>query len=154
MVAVAYSSGEGSRFAGKPTAWGSRADAARWVDAAPRVADARRAERAVFPTAATFRRRRLVALAVLVAATTVIVGLVLRGPLRGSGDGPLAVTGPTGDLAMQPVVARVHIVQPGETIWSIVQSSGVRGDPRPVVDRLESELNHDPLQVGQRLVLP
>jgi hypothetical protein len=96
----------------------------------------------------------MVVVAVLVVATTVMVGLLLRGPLRGPGDGPLAVTGSTGDLVMQPAAARVHIVQPGETIWSIVESSGVRGDPRPVVDRLESEVNHRPLQVGQRLILP
>ena len=93
-------------------------------------------------------------MAVLVAATTVLGALVLRGPLRGPGDGPLTVTGSTGDLTLRPAVAHVHIVQPGDTIWSIVRSSGVRGDPRPIVDRLESEINHQPLQVGERLVLP
>jgi hypothetical protein len=117
------------------------------------VAWARRAEQPAPTSAATFRRRRLVAVAVLVAATTVMVGLVLRGPLRGPGDGPL-VTGSTGDLVMRPAAAHIHIVQPGETVWSIVESSGVRGDPRPMVDRLESEVNHRPLQVGERLVLP
>jgi hypothetical protein len=39
-------------------------------------------------------------------------------------------------------------------LWSIVRSSGVRGDPRPIVDRLDAELHHQPLQVGERLVLP
>lgn len=96
----------------------------------------------------------MVVVAVLVAATTVMVGLLLRGPLGGPGDGPLAVTGSPGDLVMRPAAAQVHIVQPGETIWSIVESSGVRGDPRPIVDRLEAEVNNRPLQVGQRLILP
>jgi hypothetical protein len=93
-------------------------------------------------------------MAVLVAATAFIAGLVLWGPLSGPGDGPLAITGPTGDLPMQTAAAQIHIVQPGETLWSIVRSSGVTGDPRPVVDRLESQLHHHPLQAGQRLVMP
>jgi LysM domain len=105
-------------------------------------------------SAAKVRRRRTVAVAILLVATTAIVALVLRVPLRGPGDGPLAVTGSTGDLTMRPAVVHIHVVQPGETIWSIVQASGVRGDPRPIVDRLESEIDHRPLQVGQRLVLP
>jgi LysM repeat protein len=94
----------------------------------------------------------MVTLAVLVAATAVTVGFVLCGPLSGLGDGPPAVTGPTGGLPMQ--VANVHVVQPGETLWSIVRSSGVTGDPRPVIDRLEGQLHHRPLQAGQSLVMP
>jgi hypothetical protein len=154
VVAVAYSSGECLGFGGEPSAWGSQAGAARRVEAAPRVADARRAGRPASTAAATFRRRRMVALAVLVAATAVIAGLVLGGAPRGSGEGPLAITGPTGELAVQPAVAHVYVVRPGDTIWSIVEANGVRGDPRPVVDRLEAEVKHQPLQVGQRLVLP
>lgn len=148
MAAVAYASDECFGFVRRPTAGGSRADAAR------RELSTRRAEVRVSPSAATFRRRRTVTLAVLVAATAVIVGLVLCGPLSGPGDGSLTVTGPTGDLTMQTAGANVHIVQPGETLWSIVRSSGVSGDPRPVIDRLEAQLNHQPLQAGQRLVMP
>jgi hypothetical protein len=94
----------------------------------------------------------MAAWAVLVAAT-VAAGLVLRGPLAGSGGGPLAAAGSDGVPSGQAAV-RVHVVQPGETLWSIVRSSGLRGDPRPIIDRLESETDHRPLQVGQRLVLP
>jgi LysM repeat protein len=96
----------------------------------------------------------MVTMAVLVAATAAIVGLALGGMPSRSGDGSPAITGPTGDLAGQTAAAHVHVVQPGESLWSIVRSSGVSGDPRPVVDHLEAELDHQPLQVGQRLVLP
>jgi hypothetical protein len=96
----------------------------------------------------------MVTMTVLVAATAFIVGLVLCGPLGRSGDGSLTITGPSGNLPVQTAAAHIHIVQPGETLWSIVEASGVTGDPRPVVDRLESELHHRPLQAGQRLVMP
>jgi hypothetical protein len=107
--------------------------------------------RAVSPRVA--HRRGLVALAALVAAM-VCVGLVLRGALVGSGGGPLTTTGSGGVVPIEAAATHVHIVQPGESIWSIVRSSGVRGDPRPIVDRLESQVGHRPLQVGERLVLP
>jgi hypothetical protein len=92
-------------------------------------------------------------MAALVAAAAVGV-LVLRGPLAGSGGGPLTTAESGSDLAVRPAAARVHVVQPGETLWSIVRSSGVKGDPRPIVDRLASQVHHRPLQAGDRLVLP
>src|SRR6202043_2214186 len=97
----------------RPTARGGRAVVAR------RVEDARRAARTASPSAATFRRRRMVTMIVLVAATAFIVGLVLYGPLGRPGDGPLTITGPTGDVPIQPAATHVHVVQPGETLWSI-----------------------------------
>jgi hypothetical protein len=99
------------------------------------------------------RRRRVVTLAVLVVAM-VCGGLVLRAALVGSGGGPLTTTGSGGVVPIEAAATHVHIVQPGESIWSIVRSSGARGDPRPIVDRLESEVGHRPLQVGERLILP
>src|SRR6266516_7339261 len=36
-----------------------------------------------------------------------------------------------------PVVARYHVVRPGETVWSISRAIvGPEGDPRPVVDQV------------------
>ncbi len=58
-----------------------------------------------------------------------------------------------------PTVAargRFHLVQPGETYWSIARGlRGVEGgDLRPVVDVLVEANGADPLQAGDRVVLP
>lgn len=50
--------------------------------------------------------------------------------------------------------ARVWIVRPGDTLWGIALASGAKGDIRPYVDRLSSEVGGRPLQVGERIVLP
>jgi hypothetical protein len=102
--------------------------------------------------AARYRRRRVVALALLVAGV-VLVWLALQAVLAGPGGGPLTTAGSASVGALQPAAVHVHVVQPGETVWSIVRSTGGSGDPRPEVDRLERQLQGRPLQVGQRLVL-
>jgi hypothetical protein len=111
------------------------------------------------PGAGVYRRRRAVALLVLVLVLVLLLvavagGLVSRAALAGPGGGPLATTGSSGVGIMEPAVAHIHVVRPGETLWSIVGASGTRGDPRPAVDRLAAQLGGRPLQVGQRLVLP
>ena len=112
------------------------------------------------PSATVYRRRRAVTLAVLaLAAVAAVVGLAQRGALAGFGGGPLTATGPSGAgpagvVTLQPAAAHVHVVQPGDTVWSIVRGTRISGDPRPVVDRIEGELGGRPLQIGQRLVLP
>jgi hypothetical protein len=103
--------------------------------------------------ARVYRRRRAVALALLVAGV-VLAWLALRAVLAGPGGGPLTTTGSSSIGALRPGAVDVHVVKPGETVWSIVRSAGGSGDPRPEVDRLERQLHHRPLQVGQRLVLP
>jgi hypothetical protein len=45
-------------------------------------------------------------------------------------------------------------VRPGDTLWSIALASGARGDIRPEVDALSSEVHGQALQVGERIVLP
>jgi len=104
------------------------------------------------PGARVYRRRRAVAGAAL-AAVAVAVALPLGAALAGSGGGPLTATRPPG-VPFEPAAAHVHLVQPGETLWSIVHDSGVRGDPRPEVDRLAAQLGGHPLQAGQLLQLP
>jgi hypothetical protein len=99
-----------------------------------------------------YRRRRAVALALL-AVGAVVAGLVLRAALAGPGGGPLTATGPSSGI-LPPAAAHVHVVQPGETLWSIVRDTGGSGDPRPEVDRLARQIGGRPLQVGERLVLP
>ena len=107
------------------------------------------------------RRRRLVAVSVLatvaatfgaVVATVVISALLTAGPSV-PGGGPLTAAGSSGPAA-RTVAARNWVVRPGDTLWTIVEHSGLRGDPRPLVDRLNAELHARPLQVGERIALP
>ena len=97
---------------------------------------------------AVYRRRRFlvsVALGLIVSALS-----LLGGELIGR------VTGTTG----APVVAAVgepvvHVVQPGDTLWSIAGSINPEGrDLRSTVDRLVEAAGGPVLQPGQRIVLP
>jgi hypothetical protein len=117
------------------------------LGAAPRpVARSRR-------DAAVYRRRRAVAL-VLLAMGVLLAWLSLRALLAGPGGGTLPASGSAGIGVLQPAAVHIHVVEPGETLWSIVAGAGRSGDPRPDVDRLARQLGGRPLQVGQRLVVP
>jgi LysM repeat protein len=50
--------------------------------------------------------------------------------------------------------ANVHIVQPGDTLWSIARRLQPEGDLRPLVDRLAMAHGGAALQVGERIGLP
>jgi LysM domain-containing protein len=73
--------------------------------------------------------------------------------VSGLGGGP-PLTSPEAPLASRPVAARVHVVQPGDTLWSIARSLHPQGDVRDLVDRLAATRGRDALQVGERIVLP
>lgn len=92
------------------------------------------------PTAATYRRRRLVA--------AVVVALLSVAALR--------VASPVlGDPAVAPLEAgEVHVVQPGDTYWSIAAALDTDGDIRVTVDAISAANAGRALQVGDRLVLP
>ena len=98
---------------------------------------------------AVYRRRRLAVLAVLtvvVAAALLLASAVLA---RVAGDGtPDPVAGSSA------AAAEVHVVQPGDTLWSIARSLEPEGDVRLVVDRLVDLNGGAPITVGQQLVLP
>lgn len=100
--------------------------------------------------ARVYRRRRAVALIAL-AAAAVLMAMAIRMALAGPGGGALTTAGPSG---VRPRGAQVYVVQPGDTLWSIVRAAGVKGDPRPVVDRLAAQLGGHDLQIGQRLAWP
>lgn len=97
--------------------------------------------------AAIYRRRRAVALVLLVAVVATLLLLasaVLAGSAGGGTPSPAAGT----------TSGQVHVVQPGETLWSIARQLDPSGDVRLTVDQL-AELNGSaPLVAGQRLVLP
>jgi nucleoid-associated protein YgaU len=100
---------------------------------------ARRGARA---SAATFWRRRLIAGAVALAA------LVMAGKAGAAlGGSPLAVP------ERAPAATR-HVVQPGDSLWSIAQRFEPGGDPRPVVDALVAARGTETLLPGEVVVRP
>jgi LysM repeat protein len=94
------------------------------------------------------RRGRMLRSAVL--ALLLVVALLLAAVAWGS---DVVATSGGG----QPVPVRTVTVQPGQTLWDIAADSGVGGDPRDVVSRIQ-DLNSlsDPgaLQIGQSLAVP
>ena len=115
------------------------------------------------PSAAAYWRRR-------VAAFGVAVGLVVgagsaamsigRALVGGEGDRSLTVTAagaaPGAPTAAETDVvgsARVHVVGPGDTLWSIAGAMEPEGDIRATVDRLAAANGGAELQVGQRILL-
>ena len=60
---------------------------------------------------------------------------------------------PVGADRSGPATQEIHVVQPGETLWSIASEVDPGGDVRATVDRL-AELNGGAaIQVGQRLII-
>ena len=90
----------------------------------------------------------------VVVAAVLVAAAALRFALAGLGGGALTTSGSSGAAPATAGAAHAYVVQPGDTLWSIVRASGRRGDPRPEVDRLALQLQGRPLQVGQRLRLP
>lgn len=104
-------------------------------------APARRAQ------AAVYRRRRIVVGLALATVVAVVILLANAAVARTAGGGdPSSVAGTS-----QPAV---HVVQPGDTLWSIARELEPEGDVRLVVDRLADLNGGAPLVVGQRLALP
>ncbi|MDQ3757360.1 MAG: LysM domain-containing protein [Actinomycetota bacterium] len=93
-----------------------------------------------------YRRRRLVA---SVLTLSVLLGGRAVADLVGSGS--LTASAPA-----QPVLIgeRVHIVQPGDTLWTIARSLQPSGDVRRLVDALAAQRHGAALQIGERISLP
>ena len=68
--------------------------------------------------------------------------------------GPVAEAVGLGDGPTTP--RRVHVVRPGETLWSIAESLEPRTDPRQVVFRIREANDLEPASLvpGQELVVP
>ncbi len=110
---------------------------------------------------AVYRRRRAVALGVLATVVVVLVLLVgaISARLAGGGHPSSAVGAPSPASAValgavEAAATQIHIVQPGETLWSIAASLTPDSDVRATVDRLVAANGDAPLMAGQRLVLP
>ena len=89
---------------------------------------------------AVFVRRRLVA-ALIVA--TVLVGGAVRAVAAGG-------VGPASDTSRRPAA---YVVQPGDTVWSIVRQYRPTGDITALVRELTERNGGPDLQVGQQLLL-
>jgi hypothetical protein len=100
------------------------------------------------PQARALRRTFLVrrALALAVAAVVLVVLAQLVGLVAGSVaeaiDSPPAASG------------QVHLVAPGETLWSVAGDLAPQLDRRVAVDDLLALNGEAPLRAGQRLQLP
>jgi nucleoid-associated protein YgaU len=96
------------------------------------------------PTRATFVRRRIVALAFL---------LALLGTLGVTAQQSLADRG--SDPASAPAVGQsTYVVQPGDTLWSIAQRTYFGDDLAGYVDVLVSLNGGASIVAGQQLLLP
>jgi hypothetical protein len=122
----------------------ARPGSARWPVAAPAQAQHGRS---------VYRARRTLALALLL-ITVMAVAVGVHTLVVGVGGEALTTTLSTGSVDRPGAGAGVYVVQPGDSLWSIVRASGVRGDPRPLVDRLEREMGGRSLQIGQQVVIP
>jgi LysM repeat protein len=104
---------------------------------APRVSTRPVARRGARTSAATFWRRRLIAGAVGLAV------LVMAGKAGAAlGGSPLAVP------ERGPAITQ-HVVQPGDSLWSIAEQLEPGRDPRPVVDALTAARGGKPLVPGE-----
>ena len=101
-------------------------------------------------TAATYRRRRLMAATVATAMVVVLFLALsaLASPVRAPAAAPGAGSGAS--LAGEGV----HVVQPGDTFWGIARSLRPNEDPRPLVDRMVAAHGSPSLMVGERITLP
>ena len=104
-----------------------------------------------------YRRRRVV---VFACALVLVVGawagamagfrLLVGGP----GSGPLTASAATPSAAPAPAGATVHVVEPGETVWTIAREvTPPDQDVRATVDRIIERNGTAALRPGQRLVL-
>ena len=97
-----------------------------------------------------YRRRRLLAAVVLVLAV-LLLQVTLQAASAWLGGGPLAASEPRPAAAP---ASSVHVVQPGDTLWTLARRAQPEGDIRPFVDRLATANEGRALRPGQRIVLP
>ena len=122
----------------------------------PGVATRRRSvtrPRATRPSPQVYRRRRLVAAAIVAGVLLAglwSMGLLDRAPLSAVGQARNASPAPTLEL----VDHGVYVVQPGDTLWSIARRAHPGGDIRPLVDQLAAQTGGRALQIGDRITVP
>lgn len=106
------------------------------------------------PDRLVYRRRRLLAVGLLLLAVAAVLGLAQL-IQAGIGGGPLTTTGAAaGSSAAIPAGTRYYVVQPGDTLWSIADRVDPNGDERPLVDALVRETGGSSLYPGERVAIP
>jgi hypothetical protein len=107
-----------------------------------------------------YRRRRAVALLLVVAiviATIVLLARVTTGLatlVEVPDVGPPAAASPVPPTwSPIPPDATVHVVQAGDTLWSIARRIAPEHDPRPIVDELAARSGGATLRPGDRIDL-
>jgi hypothetical protein len=102
------------------------------------------------PSPAQLRRRRTTAvgLVLMILLGVFVAPQALFG--RPAGATPHA-SGSAGTVAL---AGRAWVVRPGDTLWTIALATGARGDIRPLVARMSAEVGGQPLQPGERIVVP
>jgi hypothetical protein len=115
---------------------------------------------------ASYRRRRVLVAALLVLTTVAVVLLVGAISTGFAGGGhPSSTAGASSPISPTSAAAAsaagvaapagpVHVVQPGDTLWSIAAVIAPHTDVRRTVDRLVAANGDGPLTVGQHLRLP
>lgn len=101
---------------------------------------------------AVYARRRLMALLAMLVTVTVVALLVVVGyGMAGAESAGAARLGATSSSFGAGV--QVHVVRPGDTLWSIARVAQPVGDVRPLVGRLLRQTGSH-LDVGMRVELP
>ena len=107
---------------------------------------------------AVYRRRRLVAMALVLGVVVAFVLLATAAVARFAGGAPSAAGGPTPASAAASgaagAAAPTVVVQPGDTLWSIAADIAPGTDVRVTVDQLVQLNGGNPIVPGQELVLP
>jgi hypothetical protein len=99
---------------------------------------------------AVYRRRRVLAVAAVVLFVFALQ-LAVQIVTAWLGGGPLTASEPRAATA---AAGAVHVVQPGDTLWTLARRAQPTGDVRPLVGRLAAAQDGRPLRPGQRIVLP
>ncbi len=105
------------------------------------------------PSPDVYRRRRLVAAALLLGA--LLAGSWALGALGGGSLTASEARSPAPHrLALEPVSRAAYVVEPGDTLWTIARRMQPEGDIRPLVDALAAARHGRPLAVGERIAHP
>ena len=103
-------------------------------------------------SSATYWRRRLTCLALLVGAAWLTVSALSGSPaIEQPSAAPTVFETAAGETL---AAGQIVIVKPGDTLWSIARQLQPTGDLRPLVDRIAKINNGHSLIAGQALLLP
>lgn len=99
----------------------------------------------------TVLARRRVAAALLFIVALAVVAMAVSSVVSTLGDVPASVSE---RRTPSPAAPRWHVVEQGDTLWSIARGLQPEGDVRRLVDALRDANGGTVLHVGTRLALP